>query len=45
MSISNVPIWRQEKRPTFLKPKRIRKQPRISRKWVFNNNERIDHES
>ena len=33
-SISNVPIWKQEERPTFLRPKKERKQPKISRKWT-----------
>ena len=34
--LSNVPIWKQEERPTFLKPKKERRQPKISRKWVLN---------
>lgn len=28
------PIWKQEYRPKFLKSRRPRKEPRISRKWV-----------
>ena len=35
--LSNVPIWKQEERPTFLKPKKERRQPKISRKWVVNH--------
>ena len=28
------PIWKQEFRPTFLKTRRKRKEPKISRKWI-----------
>lgn len=28
------PIWKQEKRPIFLKPKTIEREPKISRRWV-----------
>lgn len=35
--ISNIPIWKQEERPTFLKPKKLRRQPKISRKWMLNS--------
>ena len=30
----DVPIWKQEFRPKFLKPKVSRRQPKISRKWT-----------
>lgn len=30
----DVPIWKQELRPKFLKPKVSRRQPKISRKWT-----------
>lgn len=28
------PLWKQEKRPIFLKPKLMDKEPKISRKWL-----------
>lgn len=28
-----LPIWKQEFRPSFLKPKAKRKEPKISMKW------------
>lgn len=32
----NLPIWKQELRPKFLKPKVSKRQPKISRKWTSN---------
>lgn len=32
------PIWKQEKRPVFLKPKIMEREPKISRKWVKGGN-------
>lgn len=37
--MANVPIWKQENRPDFLKPKKIKRQPKISRKWILNSKE------
>lgn len=28
------PLWKQERRPIFLKPKLKEKEPKISRKWI-----------
>lgn len=28
------PLWKQEKRPIFLKPKNTTREPKISRKWI-----------
>lgn len=28
-----LPIWKQENRPSFLKPKEKKKEPKISMKW------------
>lgn len=36
---ANIPIWKQEERPNFLRPKRIKRQPKISRKWILNSKE------
>lgn len=36
---ANIPIWKQENRPQFLKPKRTKRQPKISRKWILNSKE------
>lgn len=33
------PMWRQEKRPDYLNPKDIKKQPEISRGWTVSNSE------
>lgn len=35
-SLSSTPIWKQEYRASFLKPKRNRKEPKISRHWIEN---------
>lgn len=32
--LTRAPVWKQERRPDFLNPKDIRKQPPISREWV-----------
>lgn len=32
----DLPIWKQELRPSFLKPKSLKRQPKISRKWTKN---------
>ena len=34
--LSTAPIWKQEYRTAFLKTKRIRKEPKISRRWIKN---------
>ena len=34
--LSTTPIWKQEYRTGFLKTKRARKEPKISRRWVTN---------
>jgi len=36
-SIFIEPIWKNEKRPYFVKPKSEDQQPHISRKWLFRN--------
>ena len=28
------PLWKQEKRPIFLRPKQKQREPKISRKWL-----------
>ena len=28
------PLWKQEQRPIFLKPKNQIREPKISRKWI-----------
>ena len=35
--LSTSPIWKQEYRADFLKTKRKRKEPKISRRWIKNN--------
>ena len=35
--LSNAPIWKQEYRAEFLRTKRFRKEPKLSRKWTKNN--------
>lgn len=34
--LSTSPIWKQEYRAEFLKTKRVRKEPKISRRWIKN---------
>jgi len=34
--LSTAPIWKQEYRADFLKTKRVRKEPKISRRWTKN---------
>lgn len=34
--LSTAPIWKQEYRTEFLRTKRIRKEPKISRRWIKN---------
>ncbi len=38
--LASIPIWKQEERPNFLKPKKQKRQPKISRKWIINSKER-----
>lgn len=35
--LSTSPIWKQEYRPSFLRTKRNRREPKISRNWVDNS--------
>ena len=34
--LSTSPIWKQEYRAKFLKTKRVRKEPKIARRWIKN---------
>ena len=34
--LSNAPIWKQEYRAEFLRVKRTRKEPKLSRRWIKN---------
>ena len=36
--IISSPIWKQENRPVFLKPKKLSRMPHVSRKWKFESN-------
>ncbi len=36
--MSSTPIWKQEYRPSFLRTKRKKRQPHISRAWMQNQN-------
>lgn len=36
-NLTSSPIWKQEYRPEFLKPKRQKRQPKISRHWMENS--------
>lgn len=35
--LTSTPIWKQEYRPSFLKSKRQKRQPKISRHWMKNS--------
>lgn len=32
--VTRIPIWKEEKRSDYINSKKIRKQPKISRKWT-----------